>query len=148
MKFIKKHTALVVGVTVAVLVFVAFIILKSALFPNEAKAIYGDRLKGRKDVPISETTKQKVEDKVKDSTSKVVVRVAGRIIYIDMTVTGNVDVGGAKNLANAALEEFSDKEKSYYDIQAIISSDTNTEQFPIIGYKHHAKSAYSWTKDR
>ena len=45
-------------------------------------------------------------------------------------------------------EEFTEEEKGFYDIQVIIESDTNTTQFPIIGYKHHSKAAYTWTKDR
>ena len=38
--------------------------------------------------------------------------------------------------------------KNYYDIQFIIENDTNTAEFPIIGYKHHTKPEISWTKDR
>ena len=65
-----------------------------------------------------------------------------------MAVTGDVDVATAKDLANQALAEFSDAEKAYYDIQAVIESDTNTTQFPIIGYKQHTRDAFNWTKDR
>lgn len=148
MKFIKKHMSLVIAIVIFILVFVGFLILKNVFFPSEAKAIYGDRLEGRDKVEISDATKNKVKDKLKEKTSKVEVRIAGKIIYIDMTVTGDVNVAAAKDLANQALDEFSDKEKSFYDIQAIISSDTNTTQFPIIGYKHHGKTAYVWTKDR
>lgn len=147
-KFIKKHLSLIVAIAIFVLVFIAFLILKSVLFPSEAKAIYGNRLEGIEKVKISDETKKKVEDKLSEQTSKVNVRVAGKLIYIDMTVTGEVDVNAAKNLANSALEEFTDKEKEFYDIQAIIESDTDTEHFPIIGYKHHSKTAYTWTKDR
>ena len=148
MKFIKKHMSLIVAIGIFVLVFAGFLILKSVFFPSEAKAIYGDRLKGREKVMITDATKNKIKSDLSEATSKVDVRVAGKIIYIDMTVTGNVNVATAKGLANKALESFTDQEKAYYDIQAIISSDTDTEHFPIIGYKHHAKTAYSWTKDR
>ncbi len=147
-KFVKKHLSLVVAIAIFILVFIAFLILKSVFFPSEAKAIYGDRLKGIENVKISDETKKKVENKLSEQTSKVKVRVAGKLIYIDMTVTGEVDVNAAKNLANSALEEFTEEEKGFYDIQVIIESDTNTTQFPIIGYKHHSKAAYTWTKDR
>ena len=148
MKFIKKHMSLVVALVIFVLVFIGFLILKNVFFPNEAKAIYGNRLEGRDKVEISDATKKKIEDKLKEKTSKVEVRVAGKLIYIDMKVTGDVNVAGAKELANQALAEFSDAEKAYYDIQAVIECDTNTTQFPIIGYKHHNRKAYTWTKDR
>ena len=148
MEFVKKHMSLLIAIGIFVLIFIGFLILKSVFFPSEAKAIYGDRLKGRDKVEISEATKNKVKAELSDSTSKVNVRVAGKIIYIDMTVTGNVNVAAAKGLANKALAVFSDQEKAFYDIQVIISSDTDTTHFPIIGYKHHSKTAYSWTKDR
>ena len=148
MKFIRKHTSLIVAILIFILVFSGFLILKSVFFPNEAKAIYGNRLEGRDKVEISAEKEQKIEDKLKEKTSTVDVRVAGKLIYIDMKVIGDVNVGAAKELANQALEEFSDAEKAYYDIQAVISSDTDSEHFPIIGYKHHNRKAYVWTKDR
>lgn len=148
MEFMKKHMSLVIVGVILILALVGFLLLKSLFFPNEAKAIYGSRLEGRDKVEISDATKAKIEKKVAAKTSIVKVRIAGRIIYIDMTVVEGVDVAAAKELANSALEELSDSEKSYYDIQAIISSDTNNTQFPIIGYKHHSKAAYTWTKDR
>ena len=133
---------------IIIAVLLAVFILRDTVNFDESTAVYGNRLEGRDKVIISEETKSKVIEKVKEKTSKVNVRVAGKIIYIDMTVTGDVNVAAAKDLANKALEEFSDAEKAYYDIQAIISSDTDTEHFPIIGYKHHNKKAYVWTKDR
>lgn len=148
MKFVKKHMSLIIAIIIFILVFAGFMILKSVFFPSEAKAIYGNRLEGRDKVEISEATKSKVTEKLKEKTSKAEVRIAGRIIYLDMTVSGDVNVGAAKELANQALTEFSDAEKAYYDVQAIISSDTDTEHFPIIGYKHHNRKAYVWTKER
>ena len=40
---------------------------------------------------------------------------------------------------------FEDGEDSVYNL---ITNDKNTEQFPIIGYKHHSNDNISWTKDR
>ena len=34
------------------------------------------------------------------------------------------------------------------DIQILINNKANTEQFPIIGYKHHTKGGIAWNKDR
>lgn len=148
MKFIKKHISAVVALGVVALIVIALLLLKAIFFPNESKAIYGNRLDGRKNVEISEETKNKVKDKVKDKSATTNVRIAGRIIYVIMKVNGDVGLDDAKKLGNSVLEEFSDAEKAYYDIQILIENDTNTSQFPIIGYKHHAKTAIVWTKDR
>ena len=148
MKFIKKHINAFVALGVIVLMGVALLLLKVIFFPNESKAIYGTRLEGRKDVEISEETKKKVQERVKDTSPKTEVRVAGRLIYITMHVNGDVNTETARNVGNSTLEDFSDAEKAYYDIQIIVENDANTNQFPIIGYKHHTKDYVSWTKDR
>ena len=49
---------------------------------------------------------------------------------------------------NEEARNIIDNIKNYYDIQFIIENDTNTAEFPIIGYKHHTKPEISWTKDR
>ena len=148
MKFIKKHSSAIVGIMVFILVFAGFMLAKSIFFPAENKAIYGSRLDGRDKVEISEETKSDIEAKINEGTSSVTVRVAGRIVYIDVEAEEGTSKDAARDLANKALEAFSDKEKSYYDIQILIANKANKEQFPIIGYKHHAKNAFSWTKDR
>ena len=148
MSFIKKYSSAIVGVLVFVLVFIGFMLAKSIFFPAENKAIYGSRINDRDKFEISTETMNNVEAKLDSGVSSVDVRVAGRIIYIDVEVEESTSKEAAKELGGKALEAFSDKEKSYYDIQLLINNKSNKEQFPIIGYKHHTKSTFSWTKDR
>ena len=147
-KFIDKHMSLIVAIGIALLVFVGFMILKGIFFPSEAKAIYGTRLEGRDKVKITEEKKEHIKTKLSEGTTSVTVRIAGRIIYVDIKLDGNVGVDAAKAMGNTALGELTDAEKAYYDVQFIIENDANEKQFPIIGYKHHTKTAISWTKDR
>jgi hypothetical protein len=127
---------------------IGIVSLKNAFYPNESKIFYGSRLKGRDKVIISDEAKKKMKERVSEKTSKCNVRVAGRIIYITMTVNDGVSRDEAKNLANNTLEYLTEKEKGYYDIQVMIKHATNQQEFPIIGYKHHTKVDFSWTKDR
>ena len=46
------------------------------------------------------------------------------------------------------LDQLDDDEKGFYDIQIFVKKDTDAADFPIIGYKHHAKDSFSWTKNR
>lgn len=147
-KFIDKHMSLIVAIGIALLVFVGFMILKGIFFPSEAKAIYGTRLEGRDKVKITEEKKEQIKTKLSEGTTSVTVRIAGRIIYVDIKLDGNVGVDAAKVMGNTVLGELTDAEKAYYDVQFIIENDANEKQFPIIGYKHHTKTAISWTKDR
>ena len=148
MKFIKKHASLIVAILIVVLLIAGLFVLKAFFSPTENKAIYGSRLDGRKNVPISKDTIGSVKSSLGDSVSSCDIRIAGRIIEVNMKVNESVSLDDAKGLGNKAVEGFSDKEREYYDIQIFISKDTESNQFPIIGYKHHTKGAISWTKDR
>ncbi len=148
MKFIKKHIRLIIIIIILVLLAVGIVMIKDFFLPTENKVIYGSRLEGIKKVPITEEKKKQVQEALKEGTTSVKVRLAGRIIYITIKVDSEASLESAKALGNKGLEVFSDEEKKYYDIQYLISSDTNTAQFPIIGYKHHTKDAISWTRDR
>ena len=147
-KWTKKKKNIVVGIGIIILTIVAVIIVKTELSYNENTAIYGSRLEGRDKVKITSETKEKVKQSISESAASVEVRVAGRIIYITAKVNGDVSLDSAKSLGQKMLESFSDVEKKYYDIQILMENDTNTSQFPIIGYKHHSKEALVWTKDR
>ena len=148
MKFMKKHTNALVGIGIIILIVIALLLIKNELFFNENTAIYGSRIENNDKYIISKETKEKVKSLVSDNTQDVKVRIAGRIIYIEMKANGDTSLDAAKNLGSKALEAFSDAEKKYYDIQVLIENDANAGQFPIIGYKHHSKDALVWTKDR
>ena len=148
MKFIKKHANLVVAIGVVVLLVVGLLILKNFLSPSENKAIYGNRLDGRKKVEISKDTMSKAESAIKDDAKTAKVRIAGRIIEAMVVVDDGKSLDDAKAIGPKIVDSFSDKEKKYYDFQIFISKDGDSNQFPIIGYKHHTKDSISWTKDR
>lgn len=148
MNFIKKNASAIVGIVVFIAVLAGIFAVKTVFSSDESMAIYGTRLEDRKDVEISNETKSKVEKKLSENTSKVKVRIAGRIINIYAKVNAETDLETAKSLGDKALEEFSKKEKKYYDVQILIENDKNTSQFPIMGYKHHTKDKITWTKDR
>lgn len=148
MNFIKKHSSTIVGIVVFFVVLISIFALKNILASDEPVAIYGTRLDGRSEVEISKSTKNKVENKLKESASNVDVRIAGRIVNILIKANAETSLDTAKQLGSSALEEFSKKEKEYYDFQIFIENDANANQFPIIGYKHHTTENISWTKDR
>ena len=148
MKFIKKHITLIVGIIVIVLIIVGALMLKNIFFPEENKAIYGNRLEGIEKVKITDKKKQEIEEALKEGTTSVKIRLAGRIINVQITVNKDTTVEQAQQLGTKALEKLSDEEKAYYDVQFLIANAEENEHFPIMGYKHHTKQAISWTKNR
>lgn len=148
MKFLKKNSSAIVAILVFIIVLVGIFAVKKVFLTDEGAAIYGSRLEGRSKVEISNDTKNKVQEKAKEDSSNVSVRVAGRIVNIYIKVNAETTLEKAKSLGDKVLEPFSKEEKEYYDFQILIENDKNPNQFPIIGYKHHAKEKITWTKDR
>ena len=148
MKFIKKHINAIVGLGVILLAIIGLLILKDIFYPTENKAIYGTRTEGVKKNPIKDEHKNAIIAAFNGKANSTTIRIAGRIIYIDIKLNGEITRDEAKNISGASLGQLPDNIKNYYDIQFIIENDTNTAEFPIIGYKHHTKPEISWTKDR
>ncbi len=148
MKFIKKHINAIVGLGVILLVIIGLLILKDIFYPTENKAIYGTRTEGVKKNPVKDEHKNAIIAAFNGKANSTTIRIAGRIIYIDIKLNGEITRDEAKNISGASLGQLPDNIKNYYDIQFIIENDTNTAEFPIIGYKHHTKPEISWTKDR
>ena len=46
------------------------------------------------------------------------------------------------------LKKQCEKQKEFYDVEVMIDKDNDSTQFPIIGYKHHSKNDFVFTKDR
>ena len=132
-KYAKKNSSAVIGISVFVLVIVALLLIKNLFMFDESQAIYGTRLEGIDKVKVMDNQKKDVQEKLSDSTKKVSVRVAGKTIQINITTNEDVSI---------------DTAKEYYDIQIFIQNKGNEEQFPIIGYKQHTRDGITWTKDR
>ena len=147
-KLMKKHSRLIVGLIIVVFLVIIGIMAKNFFFPDDAEAYYGTRLEGIDKVKITDKHKEELKEEFKESSNSITVRVQGRIIYFDVKLNEGVSVDTARNLSSKTLEKLSDDEKAYYDIQFIISNDSDKDHFPIMGYKHHTKSGISWTKNR
>ena len=146
-KFVKKHINLFVLIGVVLLCFLGIGMIKYIFFPTETRAIYGNRLDGRKKVNITDEEINTIKDLYKDSSKETKVRIQGRIIYIDINGNDDLSLEVAKGF-DKVLGVLSDDKKAYYDIQIIVRNDANQAQFPIIGYKQHTREAFNWTKDR
>ncbi len=150
MDFIKKNKFTIIAVGVFLILVLLLVQVKNIFFPNEGSAIYGNRLEGIESVKITKDKKTKIE---KSLTSDAIatdakVSVSGKIVEVIITVNDETSVDAAKGLSGKVLENLSDKEKEYYDIQIFINKKSESSEFPIIGYRHHAKDEFSWTKNR
>lgn len=147
MKWVKKNKNIIIGIIVLIIVICAALGIKWLFFGNSNSAIYGNRLEGINKVKITREKQKKVQDSVANGRNSVKIRLQGRIINLIFTVDAETTLEEAKALGQTAVDQFTEEEKKYYDIQIFVLNDKNS-QFPIIGYKHHAATAIIWTKDR
>lgn len=149
-RYIKEHKTVVAAVIFMFIIIILAFIVKGTFFTNSENAVYGNRLNGIEKVKIDSKQKDEIIDKLKEDSAvkKATYKLQGKIVNITIVVNDDVGKDTAKGLANKVLEKLDDKQKKYYDIQVFIKKDNDAKDFPIIGYKHHAKDNFSWTKDR
>ena len=149
MNIIKKNKFTIIAVILFTALVFCLYEVKELFFPNEGKAIYGDRLVGK--VDVKDEVYVAVEDKVKENekVTKVDARENGKLINISITVLDDTSIEDAKKLVDNVLEPFNDSQKGYYDFQVFVTKESEAENnFPIIAYKHHNSSEFVWSKDR
>lgn len=148
MDFLKKNRTTIIAIAVFLIVLVVMFKFIAILTGDEEKAIYGDRINGISAVKIDGNKEDQIEEALKDSTTKVEIKNAGRLVTIIATINDDTNRDSAKALANKAIEPLTAEQKKYFDVQIIIKKEKEDAQFPIIGYRQHTRDAFSWTKDR
>ncbi len=145
MKFIKNHKILTALIIMFIIFIIAIVILYNILFN------YGEdsRLNGKKEVEFSEESKKAIVDSIKkyEEVENASINIVTRQISFIVDVKKDLQKDKAKEVANKILEEFSDKEKDYYDIQVIATCkkcDADDDTYPIFGYKNKKSSKFVW----
>lgn len=149
MDLIKKNKYTIIAVVSFTILVFCLYEAKQLFFPNEGKAIYGERLVGK--VEVSSKTYNEVETKIKgnEKVSNVELRESGKLINIYITVLDDTSIEDSKKLVDNILEPFNDSQRGYYDFQVFINKNSELENnFPIIAYKHHNSSEFVWSKER
>ena len=144
----KDIVIILIGLGLIVLIILLFVLLNNDL-GSDSSAIYGDRLDGISSVKISNSDKEEITKNIEESdkTESVEVSVQGKILNVNIIIKKDTSRDDAKALANLVTDKLSDDEKKFYDIQIFIDKEDD-EAFPIIGYRHHGKTDFSWTLDR
>ena len=149
MKWVRKNKYTCIAILIFVVVTIVGYKAIKVFFPDSKAAYYGDRLDNKVEVEnkVYEAVKAKISEQefVKD----VNVRENGRTIEIVVTVQDSTSKDSAKSISGLILEHFSEIQIGYYDFQLFIKKESASENdFPIIAYKQHNSSEFSWTKDR
>ena len=144
--FVKTHKKqCLIGGAIFLAVFF-IIVIWLFIIPLFSNNKYGDRLEGIKDHEISSSTVDKIEEGLKENqmVNEATYHNEGRILNFIITVSNEMSPEDAKALGNVILDNISDDDKSYYDIQILIDTEEENENYPIAGYKHKTKDAFEY----
>ena len=149
-KFIKKNKMTVIVVICCLVLTILIFAIKLTLFPNEAKAIYGDRLEGLNEAKIKNSDLEQIESnlKEKEGVEKVSTSFSGRILNVIITVKEDMSLDGVKSFPDEVDKALDEKQKKAYDVQVFINKAKDDDKFPVIAYRHQGGDHYSFTKDR
>jgi len=147
--FYKTNRNFVIMMAVSGVCLVIIIILAGIYFFSQTRGdIYGNRLNGIEQVPLTndrlkEMEKTLAKEEIVDSVS---INLKGRIVYINVFLNSGTGKD-AQDIAKKAVEEFSDDEQAFYDMNFSFEKEGRDEEsiFPIMGYKKSDNSVISWT---
>lgn len=146
MKFIKKHKIEFIALlTIIIICILGYFAIKPLLGNDSNK--YGNRLDGIENVKITDEQVKKLTSEMEENKDVKSIKydLQGRLIYIILEVSNETAVDVSKGYANKILNYFDDEQKTYYDMQVIIKSDSEeSEVYPIIGAKHKTSTSFIW----
>lgn len=150
MDFIRKNKFTIIAICCFLLLVVVLVQVKNVFFPNMGSAIYGKRLEGIENAKVSDDKLSTLKENLlaQDSINKVSTIISGKIINVIITVNDDLGLDQAKGLSGVVYQEFTPEVQKFYDFQIFIQKTNGANNFPIIGYKHHNKENFSWTRDR
>ena len=128
MNYIRKHklTSFVILVYIVVVAFAYF--LYKMFIGSSGLPVYGDRLDGIENVPISEEQKDKIVEEMKKSNFVLDVTrpyLKGKILKVVITVSDSAQLQASKELAPKILDILDNDQKAFYDIEFFINKDYN-----------------------
>lgn len=146
--FFKTHKkeCMIGGIVFLIILFLILIWLFIVpLFSNNK---YGDRLDGVEKHKISSDTVKDIESSLKeaDKVTDVIYHNEGRILNFIITVSSDMNAEDAKKLGDTILDKISDGDKEYYDIQILIDTEDENDNYPIAGYKHKTEDNFTYGK--
>lgn len=149
-KVIKENKVLFV---LALIVIISLILIGVGLikyFYSSSGDKYGDRLNGIEEHKLSNTLADDIKALYESGVESVSVDTKGKIIYVIMDVSDGVSKVDAQSYAIKALDVFSDDDKSFYDIQFMITCKNASEEtttYPMEGYKNSNNTQVVWTNN-
>lgn len=146
--FILKYRVYIV---IAIIIFFGIFIgisFKAYIDPVDETVVWGDRLNGKENVPISDAKLREIESFIKEdkNVTKASVRIVGKTIKtVIITSTKDDTIEKMKELGSKIVEKFEEKEVNYYEFGfSIENKDAN---YALLGEKKNTNKDITWNSD-
>ena len=146
----KKRTMWVIGSIVAVLFIAVIAICISILFTPTGESVYGNRLEGIENYPISNEKIDEIKKILLENKycKEVNYQLTGRIMKFFITVEAETGSVNAQRLGDKIVDNLSETELGYYDLAIYISSTGDDSQYPMLGAKSKNDAAIAWVVNK
>ena len=142
----KKNSKLIkyfIIIIIVLLVLISIIMIYKNLFANSD----GNRYAGIENYKLSNDEINAVTENLNEleNIDNIDIYVNSKIIKIFIKLTDDVNFDKVKDISNQALNDFSEKNLEYYDVEIFVDSKSEeSEIYPQIGYKHKTSNEFSW----
>lgn len=151
MKYVKEHKVESILLLIILSLLLVFFGIFLFLWYGGTGDLYGNRLNGIENVPISDGYLNDIEKELKKE--EIVVKTSsnlkGRLINFLITVKDETNIDEAKEISEIVINGFEEDELDFYDIQIfLLDSGSNEESnYPYIGYKHKSSDKFVWSNN-
>lgn len=138
----SKVKCIIIFVIILIILILSFMIYLN-LFNNTSS----NRFKDIENYKLTKEEKNSVKEKIKEleNIEEVDIYTNSKIIRIFIKLTDDIDFDQIKTVSNSLLEEFSNENLSYYDVEVFVESkNEESDIYPKIGYKHKTSEEFVW----
>lgn len=147
-KFIVNNRIYIVLLLFVLFGAFVFVTMKAYLDPEDAYAVYGNRLNGIEDVPITKEKENEIIEFIKEdeNITDASISIQGKIINIIIKSKDKKNtVEEMEEKGIEIIEKFSEEEIKFYDFQFFIKNEE--ANYNLIGYKNKKSDEISWKYD-
>ena len=140
--FIKKYSTLLL----LLLIIITLVVLLGLFLPKTEGSVYGNRLDGIEDVPLTGDVKSSILDAITstEKTTSSNIALTGKIIKINIKVKDDVSLEDAKKIYDSFKSKFTEQILAYYDIQIMLVS----KDYSAFGYLKAGRPELKWTNNK
>lgn len=143
--FLKKYYKPIIIVLVLIIIAVLGIFIYKEIF----EVGVSNRLEGIEKYNLTKKEIKLVKEKLNEieNVDSINITTNYKIIKIFLVLKEDVDFEEVKEICNESVEEFSERNLSFYDLEIFIESkDEDSEVYPKIGYKYKTNVEFVWNR--